>query len=466
MTTTPPLTTPGTIHARLNRLPVTRSIWIVVGLLSIGGWFEIYDLFMTAYIGPGMVKSGLFSTTTTAFFGLSGLGVFVFATFVGLFVGTIAFAQLADRCGRRNVFTWSLLVYAIATLLMAIQTTGGAVSFWRFVAGIGIGVQLVTIDTYVAELVPGHVRGRAFAFNRTINWSAIPIVALLAWRLVPLAPLGWDGWRWVVAIGAVGALLIVGFIRLGVPESPRWLAEHGRIEEADAIVSRLEAKVAADYGAPLPPPGPVIETPPEAQADFSEIWKRSYRRRTIMLMVFNFFQTIGVFGFANWVPTLLVAKGVKVTTSLFYAFTIAIANPVAPVLSMAFIDRIERKWIIVCCAATAAVAGLLFAAQQSVAAVIALGVLITLANQCMALTFHSYQSELFPTRVRARAVGFVYSMSRVSAALNGFMIPFCLRKFGVDGPFVLIAGSMVIGMAAIGIYGPRTRGLQLEEISR
>jgi putative MFS transporter len=92
---------------------------MLVFLLSIGGWFEFYDLFFTAYVGPGLVKSGLYATTTASFFGVSGLGAFVAASFAGLFIGTFFLAGLADRYGRRTVFTVSLLWYSAATLIMA-----------------------------------------------------------------------------------------------------------------------------------------------------------------------------------------------------------------------------------------------------------------------------------------------------------------------------------------------------------
>ena len=89
------------ISARLDRLPATRYIWKLVLLLSLGGCFEYYDLFFTAYIGPGLVRSGLFSSTSASFFGFSGLASFVAATFAGLFIGTLLFGYTADRSGRR-----------------------------------------------------------------------------------------------------------------------------------------------------------------------------------------------------------------------------------------------------------------------------------------------------------------------------------------------------------------------------
>src|SRR6185437_13544317 len=145
----------------------------------------------------------------------------------------------ADLYGRRVIFTTSLLWYSVATVIMAFQNSGTGLLIWRVIAGIGIGVELVTIDTYLAELMPKAVRGRAFAINQAIQFAVVPVVALLAWLLVPIAPFGFDGWRWVVLIGAAGAVF-VWFIRLGVPESPRWLLQHGRQEEAERLTARLE----------------------------------------------------------------------------------------------------------------------------------------------------------------------------------------------------------------------------------
>jgi MFS transporter, putative metabolite:H+ symporter len=456
--------TAGSINARLDRLPATRHIWMIVVLLSLGGWFEFYDLFFTAYVGPGLVKSGILSETTSSFFGFSGLGAFIAATFAGLFIGTFAFGSLADRFGRRSVFTFSLLWYSLATIVVAFQSGATGLNVWRLISGIGIGVQLVTIDSYLAELVPAHIRGRAFAFNQLVSYSVVPVVALLSYLLVPVSPFGLDGWRWIVLIGAAGAV-VVWFIRLAVPESPRWLAQQGQLAAADRITSRIEAKVAAELGAPLPLPGVAVEPVPAPRPRFADIWTPEYRGRTIMLMVFNFFQTIGYYGFASWVPTLLVARGVTITHSLLYSFIIAIANPVGPLLAVPVADRVERKWVIVFGATGIAAFGMAFSQVDNAVLLIACGVGITLCSNIMSFGFHAYQPELFPTRVRAMAVGFVYSMSRLGAMFSGFLIAFSLRHFGTTGVFTLIVGCMAMVVISIGGFGPRTRGLQLESIS-
>jgi putative MFS transporter len=453
----------ATIAGRLDRLPSSRRVWKIILLLSLGGCFEFYDLFFTAYVGPGLTSSGIFTPTTVNFFGIAGFASFVAATFAGLFVGTIGFGFVADRFGRRTIFVFSLLWYSLFNAVMAFQDTAIAIDFWRFMAGIGIGVELVTIDTYISELVPKELRGRAFAFSQTITFSVVPIAAFLAWMLVPLKPFGLDGWRWVVLIGSLGALIIC-WLRLGVPESPRWLIQHGRAPEAEAIVAEIEAGVVAE-GARLPAPQPISEEE-TSPGKWSEMWLPAYRGRTILLSVYNLLQTVGYYGFASWVPTLLIAKGVDVTKSLEYSFIIAIANPVGPLLGSLIADKMERKWQIVVAALAIAIFGYLFSLPSSAVLVIILGVLITLSNNWLSFAFHAYQPELFPTRIRARAVGFVYSWSRLSVIFSAFIIAFFLREFGVTGVFTFIASCMVLVALIIAVFGPRTRNLALEEISR
>jgi MFS transporter, putative metabolite:H+ symporter len=464
-TATSERTTATMILARLDRLPATRHVWTLVTLLSLGGMFELYDLFMTAYVIPGLRQAGLLQDVSISIF--AGPALFVAATFTGLFIGTFVFGYVADRYGRRTIFTYSMLWYSAATLVMAFQNSGLEVCLWRMIAGIGIGVELVTIDTFIAELVPKHLRGRAFAFNQMVQFSVVPVVAFVAYMLVPLTPFGIAGWRWVVGLGSLGALF-VWVLRLGVPESPRWLINQGRLDEADAITTAIEAKVKADLGgADLPLPADHALDKHEPAGSFAEIWQPPYRDRTVMLMVFQFFQTFGFYGFAAWVPTLIEKQtGINPTTSLLYSFIIAIANPFGPMLAIIFADKWERKWQLVGAAICIGVFGMIFSYQTTMVLLIIFGVLVTLSNNIMSYSFHGYQSELFPTRVRARAVGFTYSFSRISTVFASFIIGFFLKEAGSQGVFGLIAFAMLIVVLSIGIFGPRTRALELEQISR
>src|SRR6202050_1498991 len=194
-----------TVAARLDRLPPSRHIRKLITLLSLGGWFEFYDLFFTAYVAIGLFKAGIFKPTTQGLFDLQGFASFVAALFAGLFIGTLAFSWLSDRFGRRSIFTFALLWYSIGAFIMAFQTTPEAIALWRLIGSIGLGVELVNIDTYVSELVPKDQRGPAFAYNQFVMFTAVPVVAFLARQLVPITVFGLDGCAVVVVIGSPGA---------------------------------------------------------------------------------------------------------------------------------------------------------------------------------------------------------------------------------------------------------------------
>ena len=451
----------GEISARIDRLPATASVWRAILLLSAGMFFELYDLLFSGYIAPSLVKSGVLTQNTPGLFGTTGVASFIAALFTGLFIGTLACGFLADRFGRRAIFTMSLIWYTVANVMVAMQDDAFGLNLWRLISGIGLGLEMVTIGAYLSEMAPKHLRGKAFACSQAIGFCCVPVISALAYFLVPLTLFGLEGWRWVVLAGALAAI-VVGFLRFGLPESPRWLARRGRLAEADAILSAIERQVEAEYGRPLPPPGP-----PELISHarrFADLWSPPIRSRVILLSVFNVFQTVGFYGFQNWVPTMLVAQGVEITKSLGYTTVIALAAPVGPLIGFFLGERIERKWVIVLCAGLILVCGLAFGATRAAPLIVAMGLMLQIATNGMSYSFHAYQQELFPTGLRARAVGFVYSWSRLSVIFSSFVIAYLLKTFGVPGVFVFIAGAMAVVMATVGLFGPRTSGVALEKI--
>ena len=164
-------------------------------------------------------------------------------------------------------------------------------------------------------------------------------------------------------------------------------------------------------------------------------------------------------------PTLLIKQGITLTNTLDVHIPDRDRRPVRSPVAVIFADKVERKWQIVGAAAGVAISGTLFGQTTFAPLLIFLGVLLTLSNNAMSFAFHTYQAELYPTRVRALAIGFVYSWSRLSVVFSAFVIAFILERFGAAGVFAFISGAMVIVILAIGIFGPRTRGLALELIS-
>ncbi|MGF0238013.1 MFS transporter [Rhodococcus sp. IEGM1300] len=452
------------IAARLDRLPASKSLWRFVTLLALGGFFETFEMFSTSFVLPGIVRSGVLVSTTEGFFALNGAAAYIAATFIGLFIGTLGFGMIADKFGRRAVFTYALLGYALCSLIMACQTDALGLNFWRLMTAIGLGVEVIAIDAYLSEVVPPTLRGRAFAINRIMSYLAVPVCGITAYLFVPHEPLGIDGWRWVIAIGAVGSLL-VWVLRRKLPESARWLADKGRLEEADAEVSRMERAVEKETGKPLPAAKASVKALAEHTTRFSELWGPRYRTRTIMLVIFHVFQAMGIYGFLNWAPTFLIEQGVTVSKSLAYTVVMGCSAPLGPVLALFFADRIERKWQIVFGAMVIAVAGVAFAEFRLPLLIIACGALLTMGTTILSVGYHAYQSELYPTRIRAMAVGFVYSTSRVGGSVSGFMIAFTLGHFGVQAALLSVGACMMIVALAVALLGPLTRGRTLEEIN-
>ncbi len=451
------------LTARLDRLPMTRTLWIMAILLTFGGFFDGYAIGLIGALGPGLFKAGIFSPTTVSFFGMTGFASFVAALFAGFFVATLLVSYVADHFGRRAIFAYSLLWFGIANFIMGMQTTADGINLWRFISALGVGLELVTVDAYLSELVPKKSRGAAFGFLQAMSAIAFLVSYFLSWQLIPTNIWGYDGWRWVVFIGSIGAV-VIWWIRLGLPESPRWLAQQGRIEEAEKVMAHIEARVTADYGKPLPQPeSPHYQDP--RKGSLWEIFSPRYLKRTIMLMLFNFFQTVGFYGFVAWTPTLLIAKGIHVTQSLEYSTIINVAAVIFPLLIMSFADKIERKWHSCLACLAIALFGIWFANVDTSWALIALGACLAMSAQWLSFGLHNYQAELYPTRIRARGVGFVYSWSRLSGILTPFFIAFFLRDFGPTGVFAFVAVCMAIVIVSVATLGPRTNRLEVEAIA-
>ena len=221
----------------------------------------------------------------------------------------------------------------------------------------------------------------------------------------------------------------------------------------------------ARTGKPLPPPVARAEAPVDGHVRLSDIFRRPLLGRTLLLVVLNAFQAVGFYGFTNWAPTFLAAQGVQFASSLKYGFVIAAAYPIGPLIWSTIAERFERKWLVVGAAAGVGLIGIAFAAMRAPLALIGLGIALNFANNLLSFSYHAYQAELYPTRVRATAVGFVYSWSRLSTVGSSYVIAWLLGAGGAPGAFGFIAAAMLVVVVSVSAFGPRTRGLALEEIA-
>ena len=446
------------VGSRIDGMHGSIRLWGWVALIALGAFFEIYDLALTGPISPGLVAAGVFKVGHAGIFGLSDQATFIASTFLGLYLGVIGFAHFGDRVGRKAAFGYALLSYAIATFVMGLQSSPVTVCLWRFLAGIGLGAESVAIDCFLVEIMPKHLRGRAFGVANAIGFSAIPIAALLAALLIPLAPFGVSGWRFLTVLPALGAIAFWVF-RRKLPESPRWLASKGRWEEAHAVLDAFEGGQQPKSRQSSEPRGKA------EQAGAQKVAPNYVRRAMLMMSIYFVFQTIAFYGFSNWIPTLLEAQGVPLKHSLIYTFGVSLAAPLGPIAIALSADRFERKHQIVVLGLLAIVLGLSFGYSHSAFAWVASGIGLTFANAALSFHSHAYQSEIFPTSIRAKTVGVVYSFTRLAAAASGYIVAVALAHGGVLSVFGTISACMIIALVSIGFWGPRTRNRTFEEIT-
>jgi putative MFS transporter len=444
----------------LEGLPVTRWHWRLVILVGLGSFFDLYEVFLGGLLAP--VLAGEFGLGTT------GKALVIASGFGGMFVGANMLSIAADRLGRRRVFILNLLTYSLFSLAAAFSPNIETFLILRFLAGIGLGAELVLVDTYLAEFLPARVRGRMTAWAYTIGFMAVPLAALLGGRLVAHSEvLGIDGWRWLLVFGGLGAVFVLA-VRTMLPESPRWLESRGRDEDARNVVASVVAKVAP--GTPVPEaPASKPDGAGEDARSVGEVLRiafRDYRPRSVMLVIFQILQTVAYYGFGTLAPLVLVHKGFEVTQSLGYAALTFAGYPIGSLMSVPLVERFERKHLIIASALGIAVCGIVFAAATNIAVIVVAGFLLTAVSNVFSNAFHIYQAEIFPTAIRSTASGVAYSLSRATSTVMPFVAVPALAAFGPVAVFTGAAVLIVLLCLDVGLLGPRSTGLRLEEVQR
>jgi len=432
--------------ARLDRLPVTafhrRMMWV----LGFVFFFDMADINTLSYASPAIMKYWNIPVSTIALFSS--------ATFAGMFAGSLLGGIVSDRIGRKKALLLTTLFYGSFSLLNAFALDPVSLFTVRLFTGIGISAMTVVGIVYISEIYPAKLRGSFQGWIMTIGLVGVPSTAYVARAVVPLAV--W-GWRLIFVWGALG--LLFPLFSGALEESPRWYENHGRFEEADEVLTRIEARVCMESGAPLPPVQQLVPVPSEQSGKFRDLFNRVYLPNTAVLVFIWICLTMGFFGFTTWVPTLLVAHGFSLVHSLAWSSTMSLAAIPGAMLAGFFSDRWDRRWAITVIALLIAVCGAFYGLTFRVSFIVIFGFLVEMFLHTSMPYTYAYTAEAFPSAIRNRGTGLAYGAGRLANVVGPIIIAYVYGHYGYKSVFAYIVAAWVLVALAVGLFGHRSKSL-------
>ncbi len=464
-----PITTD--IPQRMDRLPWSRWHWLVVTALGITWVLDGLEVSIVAALGPVLTH------TTTLHLTESEVGLAASAYLAGSVLGAVVFSYLTDRQGRKKWFMITLLLYLTATVLTAVSWNLWSFMFFRFLTGAGIGGEYAAINSAIDELIPARWRGQ---INLAINGSwwlgtaagALLTIVLLNPHLIPEHL----GWRLCFGLGAVLGIGIV-LIRRLIPESPRWLMTHRRVEEAEAVVSKIEDQISQEEGlASLPTPEGSMTVRSRSQATLGTVARQllhAYPRRTVLGIVLLTTQSFTYNAISFTYPFVLTKfYDVQASNIGLYILPFALGNFLGPLVLGRYFDTVGRKPMI---SSTYALAGCLLAvtgylfwqgAFTSITQTLAWSAIFFFASAGASAAYLTI-SEIFPLEIRAMAIASFF----VVAQGAGIVAPWLYGKLiessaqSVFYGYLVGAGMMLTGALVELWLGVKAEGRSLESIA-
>ncbi len=434
----------GFVGTSLDNAKISSLHIKVVALIAAGYFFDVIDLIVLGSLIPDMVSSNFATRPEAAWIGS--------ATVLGMFIGAAGQGQFSDRWGRKTVYQFNLLLFGIFTIVGAFAPTVWWLVAARFIAGIGLGGEQPLAFAYAGEYSPKAIRGRILAIVHFIGGACVwPIASLFT--LFFRDSIGWRGVWIVIGIGA----LIVWLFRFWLPESPRYLATHGKSKEALDVLGRL--------GLPGPKEPLTTSAASDTRSDpFAVVFKMFPGRVIAGMICFSAFFGVAI-GLGNWLPNMMADRGFTITKSLTFTFGMTLAVPCASLFMMYALDKWGRKITSICAFVAAGIMAVVFANAATDTQLLVAGFIMIFCIQVAGNSMQIFASEVFPTNARASGFGWAAGVGRLSTAGINLAIPWIQMGWGMTAVFVCIAAVLVIAAAAVTQLGPEAKQKGLDEIA-
>lgn len=442
------------IAARLDRLPVSRYHYRLLTINGFAWAFDAFDVGLITFVVAALNRAWGLTPVQT--------GIVLSSGMFGMLLGAFLSGPLADRYGRKAIFQWTMLIFSVFSLLCAFSWNFYSLIVFRFFVGLGLGGETPVVTSLLGEFVPSNGRGRIQGLLNTfwaVGWLG---AAAISYYIIP-----WLGWQWAFVAGALPALYI-WVVRRSMPESPRWLALHGRTEEADAIVKQIEQEVSGTT--PLPEiKEDVLAAYEETKVTTAALFSRQYLSRTVMLWALWFMGMFGYYGLFAWLPSLLVRGGHTMIQSFLYVLIMQLAYVPNQILSAYLMDRLGRKKLLVGNLFLAMAATLAFGYaldhELTTLHVIILGIIVSFFVSGVWGITYMYTPELYPTGIRVTGTSWAATASRVGSMLAPLIVGYSLSTLGISGVFSVVAGAFAVAGVFVAVLGVETKGQALERIN-